>query len=130
LRLLGRRGFEVQLPRLFLKSIGEAASRDVVIGVRPEHVEIVYNPQEDVPRGQVFMMEPLGRDTLVDVRCGDQAVRALVPGDLALEVGQTVGLRVSPEAIHLFDAKTERRLPDPDVSAAARAVAWAGLKGA
>src|SRR5690606_16890911 len=67
-------------------------------------------------RGEVFMTELLGRDTLVDVRSGDQSIRALVPGDVPLEIGENVWLELQPQYVHLFDAGTEARLPDLDLA--------------
>ncbi len=94
-----------------------------MLGIRPEHVRIVNEPGQAAVRGQVFMTELLGRDTLVDVRSGEQRIRALVPGDAPVPVGQNVWVEFQPEYVHLFDAGTEARLPDLDSAGSAAAAA-------
>ena len=115
-RLNGGDGFVFSLPAEFEQSLAAATGRDVVLGIRPEHVKIVGRPGEHAVRGEVFMTELLGRDTLVDVRSGDQSIRALVPGDVPLEIGENVWLELQPQYVHLFDAGTEARLPDLDLA--------------
>ena len=115
-RLNGGDGFVFSLPAEFEQSLAAATGRDVVLGIRPEHVKIVGRPGEHAVRGEVFMTELLGRDTLVDVRSGEQRIRALVPGDAPVPVGQNVWVEFQPEYVHLFDAGTEARLPDLDLA--------------
>ncbi len=56
------------------------------------------------------MVEPTGPETysLVDTALGHLLARA--PGRLTLRSGEAVHLAWRPEDVHLFDAKTERRL--------------------
>lgn len=89
----------------------EASSPQVVLGIRPEDVLLKTEPVNGMPRGEVYMLEPLGRDTLVDVRVGQQPIRALVPGGATVKVGERVWLDWDPERQHVFDAETETRLP-------------------
>ena len=86
------------------------ASGPVTIGIRPEHV----HPD---PEGQLSlharMGEPLGASTLLHGQLGD------MPGDFVASLpgvhrlgsaGETIRLRIEPEALHLFDPGTGRRL--------------------
>lgn len=80
----------------------------VVMGVRPE--DIAVDPAGDV-RGRVFVVEPLGRDDLLDVEL-DSATRVHVLADPQSKVrpGDTVTLRIDTAKIQFFDAETERSL--------------------
>ena len=56
------------------------------------------------------MVEPLGRDDLIDVRIGDTHVHVLADPTLNLRLGDPVTLRFNPKKIQLFDPETERSL--------------------
>ncbi|HEY8416417.1 MAG TPA: ABC transporter ATP-binding protein [Limnochordales bacterium] len=101
----------VPLPASARAGLERASSKEVVLGVRPEDVRLSTEPADGMPAGQVYMLEPLGRDTLVDVRIGQQPIRALVPGGAAVKVGDRVWLQWDPDRLHVFDARTEARLP-------------------
>ena len=72
------------------------------MGVRPEDFEFA----EGEWRGEVVLVENLGAERLVHVRCRDQrlVVRASRP---EVSVGQTVGLRA--RRIHRFGPDGKRR---------------------
>lgn len=101
----------VKLPPWARAGLEQARSREVVLGVRPEDVRLELRPVNGAPVGEVAMLEPLGRDTLVEVRVGQKSIRALVPGEAPVDVGDRVGLQWDPRRQHLFDARTEARLP-------------------
>lgn len=102
-------------PGLYVAAAGATtpAGREVVVGVRPEHVALVGATEGWV--GEVDVVEALGRDILVHLAVrgsGDvsQGFRALVAADAPATPGAIVGVRFRPEALHLFDAATEKRL--------------------
>ncbi|OUM95770.1 MAG: hypothetical protein BAA04_12225, partial [Firmicutes bacterium ZCTH02-B6] len=101
----------VTLPPEARAGLEQASSRQVVLGVRPEDWRLSSQPVDGKPAGEVYMLEPLGRDTLVDVRVGQQAIRALVPGGAPIRIGDRVWLDWDVDRMHLFDAQTEARLP-------------------
>jgi multiple sugar transport system ATP-binding protein len=71
------------------------------IGIRPEDVHIETNGAAGVP-ARVFVTEPLGGETVVDLELGDRVVKALAPPTLKLESDQTVRLRFDPKRLHVF----------------------------
>ncbi|MFO7312063.1 MAG: ABC transporter ATP-binding protein [Bacillota bacterium] len=108
---LANADFSVALPPEARAGMEKATSSQVVLGVRPEDLRVSSQPVDGKPAGEVYMLEPLGRDTLVDVRVGQQAIRALVPGGTPIRVGDRVWLDWDMDRMHLFDARTEGRLP-------------------
>ncbi|MBK8229400.1 MAG: sn-glycerol-3-phosphate ABC transporter ATP-binding protein UgpC [Candidatus Eisenbacteria bacterium] len=86
-------------------------ARDVTLGVRPEDITLVA-PEESELRAQIDLVEPLGREQLVHVLLSETrtALRVLAPGTASIAVGSERGLRLRPEALHLFDPTTEIRL--------------------
>ena len=90
--------------------IEKASTNEVVLGVRPEHVEILTSSVENAIRAKVFVVEPLGSETIVNVKIDDKMVKVKVPRELHMEPGSNVWLRFDINKIHIFDAKTEEAL--------------------
>jgi sn-glycerol 3-phosphate transport system ATP-binding protein len=81
-----------------------------LLGVRPEHVELVF---ERGVRGGVDNVEYLGGDSLVSCRVGGQPLAARVAGSVAIARGYAVWLRWAPGAQHYFDADGMRATSEP-----------------
>ncbi|WP_374435438.1 ABC transporter ATP-binding protein [Inhella sp.] len=82
------------------------AGAECLYGLRPEALQLAG---EGLP-GRVHMIEPTGPETYL---CADTPVGRLtarVPGEVRERVGDAVHLRWVPEAVHLFDAGTQRRV--------------------
>jgi ABC-type sugar transport system ATPase subunit len=99
-----RDDFEVVIPA----DLGEkAASKGkVIMGIRPEDITIAG---EGVP-GEAYVVEPLGRDDLVDVLVGDIHLHVLADPALSLKIGDKVKLRFNTAKLQFFDPQTEQSL--------------------
>ena len=75
-----------------------------VLGVRPEDVHI--GSGNDGAAAAVFVTEPLGGETVVDLHLGGQVVKALTPPALAPAPDTNVRVTFDPRRIHVFDAGT------------------------
>ena len=86
------------------------ASTDLVLGIRPEDVEIAAESgEENQFRAVVDVVEPHGNENAVHLHFakGDgQTFTVTIGGMRRLDGGQTVGVRFPENAIHLFDAET------------------------
>ncbi len=71
------------------------------IGIRPEDVHIELGGGEGVP-ASVYVTEPLGGETVVDLHVADRMVKALAPPTLGLKSDQEVRLRLDPRRLHVF----------------------------
>ena len=80
-----------------------------VVGIRPEHLAIVA-PGQGEATGEVYVVEPMGREQIVDVQVGERRLRAIAPLGFAAKIGERVGLRFAPERLHLFDPSSGERL--------------------
>jgi len=89
----------------------ETNLKEVVVGIRPEHCEVVHNKQENAIPGTVYVVEPLGRDIIVNVQT-DRGELVKVFGDPAKipSVGEKVFLVPHLEKIHLFNPETEETI--------------------
>ncbi|MBV1897367.1 MAG: sn-glycerol-3-phosphate import ATP-binding protein UgpC [Rhodobacteraceae bacterium] len=81
----------------------------VIAGIRPEH--LIQDPEGVLPV-RVEMLEQLGANTLVHgVLDGtDTQIVASVTGIQSLPINDVVRFSPAPDELHLFDAKTEKRL--------------------
>ncbi len=82
---------------------------DILVGIRPEHLVRDENGPLSM---NVEMMEHLGGVTLLHgVLAGtDQQMVASLNGISIVQIGDTVRFNAPPEALHLFDPKTEKRI--------------------
>jgi multiple sugar transport system ATP-binding protein len=98
-------GLEAPLPvdRLLV-----VEGRDVVVGIRPEHFNIVEE-QEGIS-SDIRVVEPTGAETIVSVKAGPMDLTVLSHQRLAVMPGQRVGLRARRQHIHVFDKASGLRL--------------------
>ena len=85
------------------KAVGRGS---VLVGVRPEDISV----SDAGAAGEVYIVEPLGRDDLVNVNVGGTNVNVLADPELGLKIGDTVHLRFNTHKVQFFDPTTERSL--------------------
>jgi multiple sugar transport system ATP-binding protein len=89
--------------------------RAVVVGIRPEDIEVVEPADGDL-LARADVVEPLGRESLLHLVTGERAgdpqaeLRVLAAAPTPVRPGARIGLRLRRERIHLFDPSTEERL--------------------
>ena len=85
------------------KAVGKGK---VVLGIRPEDVRI----SDSGASGEIFVVEPLGRDDLVTVNVGESEIRILADPGLELRMGDTVSIDFDLNKAQFFDPETEKSL--------------------
>jgi multiple sugar transport system ATP-binding protein len=83
-----------------------SAGRDVVYGIRPEHIEI---GEGGLP-AEVVVVEPTGSETQVVARMGGQEVIAVFRERQLIKPGDRIPLRPRAAAAHLFAQDTGNRI--------------------
>jgi sn-glycerol 3-phosphate transport system ATP-binding protein len=77
--------------------------------MRPEHVELAAGAGD--AEVVVDLVEALGADTLVHARLADgEPLTLRLPGTTKVRERDRLALRLPPEALHVFDAQTGRRI--------------------
>jgi multiple sugar transport system ATP-binding protein len=71
------------------------------VGVRPEDVSIAEDAQGI--GASVYATEPLGGETVVDLKLGDRVVKALAPPTLELSLDADVAVLLDARRLHVFD---------------------------
>jgi multiple sugar transport system ATP-binding protein len=85
---------------------GVPARGPVSLGFRPEHVEFAAGGFA----GEIYVVEPLGNETLVTVRAGEALVNVRAGADFARPVGERVSLRPLAQQVHVFDTESGEAL--------------------
>jgi multiple sugar transport system ATP-binding protein len=84
---------------------------DVFLGVRPEDVTIVDQPDDNTALpAEVYVSEALGNETLVRLMLNGQELVARADARFEPDIGARVWVRPDPSRLHLFDTATERRI--------------------
>lgn len=87
-----------------------AATREVVLGVRPEDIHIAPQTAPDALPTTVYAVEPLGDRYIYDLQLGAFLIKAKAAPSIVLDPGQTAWVTIDQDSLHLFDAVTENRL--------------------
>ncbi len=106
--------FESEYFKLKLsKELGElvaSKSSDVILGIRPEHIQVAFESKPNAIDATVYVIEPLGRDIVINVKIGEALLKILATPGLKLEPGQKIKLIFPEDKIHFFDKYTEKAI--------------------
>ncbi len=84
--------------------------QDVVIGVRPEDVELSATEQPGWSTARVYVTEEMGNETIVVIHDGSQNVTVRVPTGIRLDFDTPVWFRFREEKLHRFHKTTGARV--------------------
>ncbi|WP_292670648.1 TOBE domain-containing protein, partial [Mesorhizobium sp.] len=84
----------------------DAAGRELVYGIRPEHIRATA---QGMP-GTVTLLEATGSEIFAKVDCAGEEISCLFRERLPLKQGAQVRIEMDRACAHLFDAKTGRRM--------------------
>jgi multiple sugar transport system ATP-binding protein len=82
----------------------------VKLGIRPEDISLVDGDEPGAIKGEVYIVEPLGRDDVLDIRVGERSLFVLTDPERRIRPGSAVNLRFNTAAAQFFDPETERSL--------------------
>jgi len=80
-----------------------AEHRVTELGIRPEDLSVVDPGRADALAGEIYVVEPLGNETLVQVRIGDSVVALLLERGWDAPIGMPIGVALEPAAACFFD---------------------------
>lgn len=83
---------------------------NLIFGVRSEDIHIHATAEDNTIAGQVYVLEPLGDRTYVDVAVGDYIFKVRADADFEADTGTTVYLSFDTDRIHVFDANTNETI--------------------
>ncbi len=86
------------------------AKKDVVFGIRPEHIQVTPGESSGENVAKVEVTELLGSETNLFLNMGSGPFIARVDPELDVKVGDQVKVHFVEEKVHLFDVETEEAL--------------------
>jgi multiple sugar transport system ATP-binding protein len=89
-----------------------ANGRRVIAGIRPEHIRAAGASANGgvTVQAQVDVVEPVGHESIVYAAAGEERLVAIFPPQATPRGGDSIAMTIDAEAVHLFDAETERAL--------------------
>ncbi len=81
--------------------------RELVCGVRPEHIRAVASGGIE---GRVELVEGTGSEIYAKLTCKGDEIACLFRERLAVRFGDTIQIAIDPSTIHLFDIETGKRI--------------------
>ncbi len=93
--------FKVDLSPVLKERGSQYAGQLVTLGLRPEDLQPTTVDQAWFC-GEVEIVEDLGSDQFVHLRCGGVEMVARIPGNVSVRAGEQIGFRAEPSRVHLF----------------------------
>jgi ABC-type sugar transport system ATPase subunit len=89
-----------------LEQVSRAGTGHLILGVRPEDVELLHQQAAEASPGSVYVVEPLGDRAFVDLKVGGDIVKVRVAATFVAATNETRWLRLDGERFHVFHAQT------------------------
>ncbi len=99
---------EAELP--LITAPDAADGTPVLYGIRPEHLDIAKSGTKAGFKTTVTVVEPMGSETQVFAKLGEQKIVGVFRKRLALDPGDELLLMPEASQAHVFDAATGKRL--------------------
>lgn len=98
--------FKIRLGELSESIPRETNSKEVLMGIRPEHILVSKERIDNAFVGTVDFIENIGDKSVVHIRIGNQIIRALVHGRAEFKLSDSIYFRFRMDVLHVFDKKT------------------------
>jgi multiple sugar transport system ATP-binding protein len=117
-RLQREEGWRLILPQLHLPlallpeqaaSLERWNGHQIVLGVRPEDLQPAA-PQAGVLEAKLEVIEPVGNEVFLNLRCGEQALVSRVPPQQMPALGGSLQMGFNTARLHFFDADNGLRI--------------------
>ena len=113
--LIDAGSFRVPVPLTRKSAYEPYVGEKVIFGIRPTDIFRSGSEKDDgnfAPvEGRVDVVEPLGPETLLMIKCRESSLLAMVDSEVDFEIGQTVQLHFNMAKMHLFESvEPHRRL--------------------
>ena len=98
----------MELPASLQDLLKSRATEDqsLVLGVRPEDTTIATNGTPGVLPAEVYVTEKMGSYRIVDLKYGEEILRARTSAYVNLDMGDTVRMSFDMDRVRLFDSKS------------------------
>jgi multiple sugar transport system ATP-binding protein len=116
-------GVEIPLPPRYQGALGEHEGERLIVGVRPEHLDVRVDGPAGTLTGKADVVEYLGNEELIHIGVGSNDVVALIDSSNRVRPDDELSLKISLDKVHLFDPDSTLALDkerDPNVERASQ----------
>jgi len=109
--IVGKNDFKMELSESMGKKIQESAtSAELVLGIRSEDIFIKDEQSLDTTQAEVYVVEPLGSENIIDLRINENMMKAKTLPTVLPDISQTVNIWFNKDRMHIFDKNTEKAI--------------------
>lgn len=103
--------FSIEIPPSLMHAIqSQSDASEFIIGARPKYIVVSKTPVKNGIECEIYTIEPLGTETIIDLKRGNEIIRTMTEGTFKSRIGNKVWISFDPNRLHVFDKKTERLL--------------------
>ncbi|MCF7889313.1 MAG: ABC transporter ATP-binding protein [Victivallales bacterium] len=107
--LVKHEDFHFALTEKKLKNIKNYIGQEVILGIRPEDMELAAEADATLML-KLILMEPQGNYKIVVCELAGRKVKIVVPSDISIANNDTVPVNFKLNRVMIFDKKTEERI--------------------
>lgn len=109
--IIGANDFKLEIQKSLDSLIQKNASGpELILGIRSEDIFVKDETAKDTIRAEVYILEPLGSENIIDLKIGEKLIKAKTLPTIQPEVGQIVQMWFNKDRMHVFDKKTEKAI--------------------
>ncbi|MHC4103809.1 MAG: ABC transporter ATP-binding protein [Planctomycetota bacterium] len=87
--------------------MADSKEKNIVLGLRPEDIRInMEKTKESSIKTEIYVTEPLGNETIVDIKLGDNIIKVLTEPDFPGKTGQPIWITFNCSKLHIFHDET------------------------
>lgn len=101
--------FKISLKGEEFEFLSNCKGQEVILGVRPEDVEIV-SESDALFSKEIMVIEPQGSHQIIAMNLGGNIFKIIVPAEKKVSYNETLFLKFNTKKLHLFDKETELRI--------------------
>lgn len=108
-------GFKIAVPEKFRAFYEKYVGKEVVFGLRPEHIEEFNPASENIPGKEkvnavIEVIEPMGSETIVFLKILNNEIIAKLNSKISAKRGEKVNFLFNMNEMHLFDTGTGKTI--------------------
>ncbi len=84
----------------------DLAGKETILGIRPNDIRVSTQKINGGFEGEVYLRELIGSEAILDIKIGEQLLKASVPVSLRANIGDRLWVMFDQSRIHLFDKNT------------------------
>ncbi len=104
----------LRVPKIYEEELNEYKNKEIVFGIRPEDIYdkmfAVAAKSDNTVNVSVDILEPLGNQTILHAKVGDDVIVASIDPKTEAEVGQRMDLVFDMSMMRAFDKETQKAI--------------------